>query len=308
MNIEDHPKVFISYSWDNDVNEKHKNWVLKLATDLTHHGVYVTLDQWDARLGNDLAFFMEQGLTDSQMVLCVCSDKYVEKANNMKGGVGYEKRIISANLISESNKGYVIPIIRNNNSKSVPTFLKGLKYADFSDDSRYLIVYSELLARIYNEDLKQKPLLGSNPFAISSTSENIRILTEIQKVEFCNPALEGTVEFDYKRNSGIYMIGEGIRSFNLLFSECGPLSIYCYRDYILQIGYNPKYREFPNESDFLNFDYSSRCKALDIGEILILENKSNQFAAIKILDVKTNASDIDHLVKFSYKIYIPINS
>lgn len=45
------------------------NWVLKLATDLRKHGVDVFLDQWDARLGNDLAFFMEQGLTrDTQLI------------------------------------------------------------------------------------------------------------------------------------------------------------------------------------------------------------------------------------------------
>lgn len=307
MNTENHPKLFISYSWDNEINNDHKNWVLKLATDLRHHGVDVILDQWDARLGNDLAFFMEQGLTDSQLVVCICSDKYVHKANMLKGGVGYEKRIMSADLISESNKGYIVPIIRNNNSKTLPTFLKGLKYADFSNDARYVTVYGELLARIYNEDIKQKPSLGSNPFTISSLAENIRILTNIQSVEFCNPAFEGIVEFDYKRNSGNYIIGEGKYTFNLYFSECGPQSIYCCRDYILRIGYNPKYKNFPTENDFLNFDYSSRCKALNIGEILILENNTSQFAAIKILDVNKTSYDIDHLVKFMYKIYTPQN-
>ena len=42
-------KAFISYAWD---NEEHKNWVLKLASDLRHHGIDAILDQWDARLGN----------------------------------------------------------------------------------------------------------------------------------------------------------------------------------------------------------------------------------------------------------------
>lgn len=41
-------KAFISYAWD---NEEHKNWVLKLASDLRHHGIDAILDQWDARLG-----------------------------------------------------------------------------------------------------------------------------------------------------------------------------------------------------------------------------------------------------------------
>lgn len=61
------PKVFISYSHD---SEEHKNWVLKLSCDLIKHGVDVILDQWDVRLGDDLPFFMEQGLTSSNLA-CV---------------------------------------------------------------------------------------------------------------------------------------------------------------------------------------------------------------------------------------------
>lgn len=41
-----HPKVFVSYSHDNDA---HKDWIMKLATDLRHHGVDIILDQWDLR-------------------------------------------------------------------------------------------------------------------------------------------------------------------------------------------------------------------------------------------------------------------
>lgn len=89
--MEEHPKVFISYSHD---SEEHKNWILKLATHLRDHGVDVILDQWNVRLGDDLPFFMEQGLSSSHLVLCICSDKYIEKANANKGGAGYEKNFI----------------------------------------------------------------------------------------------------------------------------------------------------------------------------------------------------------------------
>lgn len=91
MNTDNHPKLFISYSWDNEINNDHKNWVLKLATDLRRHGVDVILDQWDARLGNDLAFFMEQGLTNSQLVICVCSAQYTAKANQKKAVLATKK-------------------------------------------------------------------------------------------------------------------------------------------------------------------------------------------------------------------------
>ncbi|MDE6284791.1 MAG: toll/interleukin-1 receptor domain-containing protein, partial [Bacilli bacterium] len=303
MNENVHPKLFISYSWDCEDNNNHMNWVLKLATNLRMHGVDVYLDQWDARLGNDLAFFMEQGLTSSQLVLCVCSENYVKKANSGKGGVGYEKRILSADLMSNINVNYIIPIIRNNQNKTLPHFLSGLKYADFSIDKDYLTTYTELLARIYNEDLKRKPELGNNPFSSTQTSCIISQLLNIQEVEFYNPTMCDIVKFDYKRNSGKYTIGEGDYKFTIKFSECGCNSIYCYRDHILRIGYNPKFKSFPEPQDFQEFDYTSRCKSLLVGEVLILENHMHKFAAIKILSVKKNNVDIDHLVEFSYKIY-----
>lgn len=96
-----HPRVFISYSHD---DKDHKNWVLKLATDLRSHGVDVTLDQWDLRLGDDLPFFMEQGLSSSSLVLCICSNTYVQKANAGKGGAGYEKKILAADLMKNVEK------------------------------------------------------------------------------------------------------------------------------------------------------------------------------------------------------------
>ena len=77
-------KAFISYAWD---SEEHNEWVLKLASDLRRHGVDVILDQWDARLGNDLSFFMEQGLTASHFVLCVCNDKYIKKLMEILEGL-----------------------------------------------------------------------------------------------------------------------------------------------------------------------------------------------------------------------------
>lgn len=56
--IIDHPKVFISYSWDTEEeHQDHKNWVCDLATKLRLHGVDVILDQLDLRLGYDLLFY-----------------------------------------------------------------------------------------------------------------------------------------------------------------------------------------------------------------------------------------------------------
>lgn len=99
------PNVFISYSWDNENgNNEHKEWVSKLAADLRSHGVNVTLDQFDVRLGDVLPSFMEQGLATSHIVLCVCSENYVRKCNAVTSGVGYEKIILADELLNDANK------------------------------------------------------------------------------------------------------------------------------------------------------------------------------------------------------------
>lgn len=115
------PKCFISYSHDDD---DHKKWVLMLSTRLLNNGVDVKLDHWDLTLGSDLPFFMEQGLTSVDRIIAICSGKYVEKANNSKGGVGYEKMILTASMMENLTSNKIIPIVRNNLSpKKLPTFL-----------------------------------------------------------------------------------------------------------------------------------------------------------------------------------------
>lgn len=293
-------KAFISYAWD---NEEHINWGLKFATDLRRHGIDAILDQWDARLGNDLSFFMEDGLTSSHFVLCICSDKYVEKANGGIGGAGYEKRIIASEMLSSDNVSFIIPIIKGNTLKGkLPTFLSGLKYVDF-DSRNYYDCYQELLERIYDEDLKMKPPLGSNPFVSTSISDQITSKLNMEIIMFQNPSIEGTVSFDYKKNSGSYIIGGGTYAFITQWSECGNNSIHCYRDHVFRLGYNPTYKDFPSPDEFINFDFSSRARSVNVGEIVLLENQNHKFAAIKVTKVVKRTEDINHLLEFDYKIY-----
>ncbi len=115
------PVVFISYSHDSDV---HKSWVLKLATDLRANGVDAVLDQWDLSLGQDIAAFMQKGIADSNRVLLVCSEQYVRKADEGSGGVGYERLIVTVEVIQNIDTKKFIPVLRKNPSTlKVPRFL-----------------------------------------------------------------------------------------------------------------------------------------------------------------------------------------
>ncbi len=296
-----HPKVFISYSHD---SEEHITWVLKLATHLRKHGVDVILDQWDVRLGDDLPFFMEQGLTNSHLVLCVCSDNYTEKANANRGGVGYEKKILTADLMQDNSVNYIIPIKRNNVNGLIPAFFGAALYVDFNDDSKYFDSYSKLLARIYNEDIAVKPALGENPYRKSSIiSQEISRNLEIENVKYHNPLMRGSVSFDYTRNDHEFIIGSGLYQFTTQWSTAGMGCIYCYRDKVRRLGYNALYTDFPPKEEIIKFDFSSRCRRVNEGQVVILENNNNKFVAIKVTKVFRNDVDIDHLLEFEYQIY-----
>ena len=146
-------KVFISYSWD---DEEHKAWVKKLATDLNKY-VYVILDQWDLRAGNDMAHFMEQSVSQSNKVLCILTPNYKQRCDNRKGGSGFESSLISAEILNKNPPSKFIPILRSgdfNNSK--PTALSPKLGLDFSsnDPETYKKNLEKLLSEIKEENLR----------------------------------------------------------------------------------------------------------------------------------------------------------
>ena len=91
------PKVFISYCRQPEENMIRTQ---QLAERLARNGVYVVIDLWDLKDGQDKNAYMEKMVTDPSVdkVLMVCNRNYVEKADSRKGGVGAESTIISAEL------------------------------------------------------------------------------------------------------------------------------------------------------------------------------------------------------------------
>lgn len=296
------PKLFISYSHD---SQEHKDWVLKLVVDLyKYFGVDVIFDQWDLRVGRDLAFYMEHGLTEANLVLCVCSNDYVKKANLGICGSGYEKMILTRALVTNTNIDYIIPIIRNNTqTDKLPVFLGTKFYIDFSDDNNYMNRFSELIARIYNEDLAKKPTRGENPFS-KSTADFVDIKNTLEKTKYYDPHMNGTVTFNFLNNNSRFTIGLGEYEFLTAWSECGINSMYAYNDSVKQIGYISRFSEFPTTDDLKDFDYTSRSRVVSIGEVVVWVNRFGNFAATKILDIKLKrfGAKEDEL-SFEYKIY-----
>lgn len=158
MNSE-HPKVFISYSWE---EEAHKEWVKSLADRLLSDGIEATVDQYDLTLGDRLPHFMEQSISNSDYVLIICTPTYKSKSDSRKGGVGYEGHIISAELLTQGNERKFIPVIRKGTAtNSIPTFLSGKLGIDLSNTIHYENSYKDLLTTLYG--VKRKPQIGTRP-------------------------------------------------------------------------------------------------------------------------------------------------
>ncbi|PKH56538.1 hypothetical protein CXF83_15165 [Shewanella sp. Choline-02u-19] len=155
------PKVFISYSHD---DQAHKKWVLELAQRLRNSGVDAILDQFRVSLGDDLGNFMEKSVAESGRIIMVCTDTYVAKANDGLGGVGYEKMIMTAEYMNQIDTKKVIPLIRQNGTNNVPTFLKSRLYINFSREDEFELQFDNLLREIHEAPLFKEPAVGNNPF------------------------------------------------------------------------------------------------------------------------------------------------
>ena len=159
----EHPKVFISYSHD---SPEHKRWVSGLAARLRHNGIDAILDQWDLGPGDDITLFIETGLRDSDRVLVICTNTYLRKANAGEGGVGYERMIVTAQLIQNLGTDKFIPVIRGTSGQEkTPTFLGTRVYIDFTDKSQFDAEFERLLRELHREPIIKKPPLGKSPFA-----------------------------------------------------------------------------------------------------------------------------------------------
>jgi hypothetical protein len=178
-----HPKVFISYSWD---DEAHKEWVRQLGIQLRADGIDARLDHWHAVPGDQLPEFMEREIGDADFVVVVCTPGYKMKSETRVGGVGYEGGIMSAEVFLKQNHRKFIPVLaRGSWVESAASWLGGKNYIDLSAD-RYAAGYNELNKTLLGMR-EQAPALGPlpegfKPPARSQSAERVR--TNPQGVDF----------------------------------------------------------------------------------------------------------------------------
>lgn len=158
MDVNYNGKALISYDWE------HQTAAVSLATHLRELGINVVLDVWSLSLGDDVNAFMENMVSDDSVshVLILCTPTYKTKANERKGGVGTEARIISAEIYQQTNQERFVPVILEGSpTESIPLFMRGRIFVDLTRG--YNDGIDELLRYLLGLPVHKKPPLGEVP-------------------------------------------------------------------------------------------------------------------------------------------------
>lgn len=122
---------------------------------------------------------------------------------------------------------------------------------------------------------------------------------------YSDEAFSGTFEFDYSNNNGIFTIGYGEYRFETKWSKASDKSIYAYSDAkgidaIARIKSLNDIDRKPNGQ----YDFSSRCRDVQIGDAILWKNQYGNYAVTLIEEIQddTRGADCDKL-KCKYKIY-----
>lgn len=185
------PKVFISYSWNNQV---HQNYIEELAQRLISDGVDVLLDVYDLKEGQDKYSYMESMVSDEKInkVLIFSDKNYTQKADSRKAGVGTESQIISQEIYGKIKQEKFIPIVFEFDSDGnpyLPLFLKSRIWIDFSSMEKVNENWEKLIRVIFEKPLFVKPPIGHAPAYLEMESrepilpQKAKLLTLIEAIK-----------------------------------------------------------------------------------------------------------------------------
>lgn len=145
-------QVFVAYSWD---SEPHKEKVKIFVQNLRLNGINVIYDE-ELSYGKRIQHFMENSISQSDIVLFICTPNYKRRADSRTSGVGYESEIITSEIYETSNEEKFIPVLFTGNwAISLPTWAKGKKGVDLSTPELYQTNLPKLLS--YLQSVRLNP-------------------------------------------------------------------------------------------------------------------------------------------------------
>jgi hypothetical protein len=204
--MNNNPTTFISYAWE---NEDMKKWVKDLATQLRENGIDAKLDQWEVIPGDQMPHFMENSVRENNFVLIICTPKYKSKSEKRIGGVGYEGDIMTAEVLQNSNHRKFIPILKSGTKDtSLPSWLKGKYFVDFSNDLYFENNFGDLLTTLLNSRETAPPLGQTKSKFINENYNQPEIIHEEDIIKIKGVLIDEVTQplNDGTRGSALYKI------------------------------------------------------------------------------------------------------
>lgn len=190
--------VFAMYSWD---SKEHQLWVKNLVDNLREYGINATLDIYELGLGTkNLNRMMIDNIFKNDFLIVIITDEYTKKANEERGGVGFETTSLMGIIKDEKTRDKVILVKRGEN---IPDYLLGYEYIDFpsgiTDEKT-----KEIVRKITKQPLHKKPPLGNKKIeeAINFESQlfkginipNLNPIQENDKERFLEKSLDEIIK------------------------------------------------------------------------------------------------------------------
>ena len=101
-----------------------------------------------------------------RVLIIICDEKYVSKADGRSGGVGTETQIISREVYEKQDQGKFVAVITAKDEQGkpyLPTYYKSRIYIDLSEPDSYTDNFEKLLRWIYDKPLYTRPEIGKRP-------------------------------------------------------------------------------------------------------------------------------------------------
>ena len=212
---------------------------------------------------------------ESALVVMFISDAYVSKA-----WPRHERRSALSRMIEEQHE-YVLPV--RFDDTPVPGLPTDIIYRNAGE-----FTPAQLAAMIANK-------LGMRPFAGKAS--------EVPPPRMTSPT--GEVVFDYSSYNGRYVIGSGVLEFETKWTKASDTSIHVYNDCpsINGVALARGCDSISQVGNAASLDYSSRTRTPSLGQIVVLRNTEDFYAAIHVLGIKDDSrhDDRDEL-RFRYAI------
>lgn len=151
--------------------------------------------------------------------------------------------------------------------------------------------------------VRAKEVTVDNVVSEVLATQQAQAQAQVQAQVHGHKTFRGVFSFAYSDNDGKFTIGSGNHTFVTHWSKASDKSIHAYRDGVEAIARVKGPTELQDEL-IGGFDFSSRVRTPNVGDIIIWRNKNGKYAATKIIDIKddTRGSNRDELT-CEYMIY-----